>query len=71
MLAFSARMLVRSAMSSMSRFASSVLKSESCDVIVDDARQWMQLRLHRPVTSQAIHFGMNSSLVKGCPFGAA
>jgi hypothetical protein len=26
--------------------------------MLDDARQWMQLRLHRPVTSQAIHFGM-------------
>jgi hypothetical protein len=37
----------------------------------DEARQWMQFRLHRPVTSQAIHFGMNSSLVKADPFVGA
>jgi hypothetical protein len=36
--------------------------------MLDDARQWMQFRLQRPVTSQAIHFGMNSSLVKVNPF---
>jgi hypothetical protein len=28
----------------------------------------MQFRLHRPVTSQAIHFGMNSSFAKVYPF---
>ena len=55
-------------MSSRRRFASSVEKSVSWDVMEDEARQWMQFRLHRPVTSQAIHFGMNSSLVKVFPF---
>jgi hypothetical protein len=55
----------------MSCFASPSEKSESCEVIEEEARQWMQFRLHRPVTSQAIHFGTNSSLVKECPFGAA
>jgi hypothetical protein len=34
----------------------------------DEARQWMQFRLQRPVTSQAIHFGMNSSWVTSDPF---
>jgi hypothetical protein len=34
----------------------------------EEARQWMQFRLQRPVTSQAIHFGMNSSLAKVYPF---
>ena len=60
-----------SAMSSISCFASASEKSESWDVIEEEARQWMQLRLQRPVTSQAIHFGMNSSLAKGCPFDGA
>jgi len=55
-------------MSSINCFASASEKSESWDVIEEEARQWMQLRLQRPVTSQAIHFGMNSSLAKGCPF---
>src|SRR3990172_6164531 len=58
-----------SAMSSISCFASPSEKSESCEGIEDEARQWMQLRLHRPVTSHAIHFGMNSSLGKAYPFG--
>ncbi len=57
-----------SAMSSISCFASGSEKSESWDVIEEEARQWMQLRLQRPVTSQAIHFGMNSSLAKVYPF---
>ena len=43
--------------------ASSVVKSVSWDAMPAEARQWMQLRLHRPVTSQAIHFGVNSSFV--------
>jgi len=34
-----------SAMSSMSCFASGSEKSESCDVIEEEARQWMQFRL--------------------------
>ena len=58
-------------MSSISRFASASEKSESWDVIEEEARQWMQFRLQRPVTSQAIHFGRNSSLAKGCPFDGA
>jgi hypothetical protein len=55
-------------MSSISRFASTSEKSESWEVIEEEARQWMQFRLHRPVTSHAIHFGMNSSLAKVYPF---
>src|SRR4030067_762266 len=33
----------------------------------EEARQWMQFRLQRPVPSQAIHFGMNSSLATQVP----
>jgi hypothetical protein len=55
-------------MSSISRFASSVVKSVSWDTIEEEARQWMQFRLQRPVTSQAIHFGMNSSFANAFPF---
>src|SRR5512143_4079155 len=58
-------------MSSMSDFASARVKSVSWDVIVEAARQWMQFKLHRPVTSQAIHFGMNCSLAKVYPFYVA
>src|SRR5512145_2527670 len=63
--------LQKEVMSSMSAFASASEKSVSWDVIDEAARQWMQFRLQRPVTSQAIHFGMNSSLAKVYPLFAA
>jgi hypothetical protein len=46
-------------MSSISLYASSVVKSPSADCMSEEQRQWTQLRLQRWVVSQAIHLGMN------------
>src|SRR3972149_2332491 len=62
--------LQKEVMSSISCFASSVVKSVSWETIEEEARQWVEFRLQRPVTSQAIHFGMNSSLATQGPFSA-
>src|SRR3989337_2914194 len=63
--------LQKEVMSSISFLASSVVKSVSWETMEEEARQWMQFRLQRPVTSQAIHFGMNSSLATQVPLSGS
>ena len=44
----------------MNFFASSSVKSLSSEPMVEEDLQWMQLRLHLPVISQASHLGSNT-----------
>ncbi len=55
------------AMSSISFFASSVLKAVSKEFMPEADLQCTQLRLQRLVTSHAIHFGINSIFILSAP----